>query len=82
MEGNVYFYQVNLVSRITGEGGAEFSRTWGGGFDQKRAGLEGGGGGGKAGGFVHVSYKSFQGDKSDGFGKKKEGIINSRVLVR
>ena len=26
------------------------------------------GGGGKRGQFVHVSYKSFQGDKSDGFG--------------
>ena len=37
------------------------------GFDQKRAGLEGGGGGGE-GQFVHVSYKSFRGDKSDGFG--------------
>ena len=34
MKGNVYFHQVNLVSRITGEGGgAEFSRTWGPGFD-------------------------------------------------
>ena len=43
MEGNVFFYQVNLVSRITGEGGAEFWRTWGPGFDKKRAGLEGGG---------------------------------------
>ena len=40
------------------------------GFDQKRAGLEGGGGGrggGKGGQFVHESYKPFRGDKSDGF---------------
>ena len=64
MKGNVSFYQVNLVSRITGEGGgAEFWRTWGPGFDQKRAGLEGGRGG-ERGQFVHVRYKSFQGDKS------------------
>ena len=27
-----------------------------------------GGGGERGGQFVHVSYKSFQGDKSDGFG--------------
>ena len=45
---------------------------WGPGFDQKRAGLEGGG---RTGGqFVRVSYKPFQGDKSDGFGKKKHII--------
>ena len=46
------FYQVYPVSRITGEGRAEFLRTWGPGFDQKRAGLEGEGdwgGGGRAG---------------------------------
>ena len=36
VKGNVSFYQVNLVSRTTGEGGgAEFWRTWGPGFDQK-----------------------------------------------
>ena len=42
MEGNASVYQVNLVSRISGEGRAEFLRTWGPDFDQKRAGLEGG----------------------------------------
>ena len=42
---------------------------WGPGFDQKRAGLQEGE---RTGGqFVRVSYKSFQRDKSDGFGKKK-----------
>ena len=39
VEGNVSAYQVDPVSRITGEGRAEFLRTWGPGFDQKRAGL-------------------------------------------
>ena len=29
MEGNASVYQVNPVSRITGEGRAEFLRTWG-----------------------------------------------------
>ena len=38
-------YLVNPVNRITGEGLAEFSRTWGPGFDQKgRGGGRGGGG--------------------------------------
>ena len=50
MEGNASVYQVNPVSRITGEGGAEFLRTWGPEFDQKGAGLEGGGRGGGADG--------------------------------
>ena len=35
MEGNAFVYQVNPVSRITGEGRAEFLRTWGPGFYQK-----------------------------------------------
>ena len=35
-EGHASVYQVNLVSRITGEWGAEFLRTWGPGSDQKR----------------------------------------------
>ena len=39
MEGNASVYQVNPVSRITGEGRAEFLRTWGAGFYQKRAGV-------------------------------------------
>ena len=45
MEGNTSVYQVNPVSRITGEGRAEFLRTWGPEFDQKGAGRGGGGGG-------------------------------------
>ena len=45
MEGNASVYQVNPVSQITGEGRAEFSRTWGPGFDQE--GARGGGGGGE-----------------------------------
>ena len=47
MEGNASVYQVNPVSRISGEGRAEFSRTWGPDFDQKGAG--GGEGGGRDG---------------------------------
>ena len=35
---------MNPVSRITGEGRAEFLRTWGPGFDQEGAGGRGGGG--------------------------------------
>ena len=42
MEGNASVYQVNPVCRLTGEGRVEFLRTWGAGFDQKGAGLEGG----------------------------------------
>ena len=38
MEGNASIYKVNPVSRMTGEGRAEFLRTWGPGFDQKGAG--------------------------------------------
>ena len=38
VEGNASVYQVNLVSRKTGEGRAEFLRTWGPGFDQEGAG--------------------------------------------
>ena len=50
VEGNASVYHVYPVSRITGEGRAEFWRTWGPDFDQKGAGLEGGGrGGGRAG---------------------------------
>ena len=44
MEGNASVYQVNPVSRISGEGRAEFSTTWGPDFDQK------GGGRGERGG--------------------------------
>ena len=42
MEGNASVYQVNPV-RITGEGRAEFLRTWGSDFDQKGGGRGGGG---------------------------------------
>ena len=45
VEGNASVYQVNLVSRITGEDRAEFLRTWEPGFDQKGAGVGGGRGG-------------------------------------
>ena len=45
VEGNASFFQVNTVSRITGEGRAEFWKTWGPGFDQTGAGVGGGEGG-------------------------------------
>ena len=45
VEGNASVYQSNPVSRITGEGRAEFLGTWGPGFDQEGAG---GGRGGKS----------------------------------
>ena len=41
VKGNAPVYQVNPVSRITGEGRAEFSRTWGPDFDQKEGGAGG-----------------------------------------
>ena len=41
---------MNPVSRKTGEGRAEFLRTWGPGFDQKGGGL-----GGKGGGLKYVT---------------------------
>ena len=72
VEGNVSFYQVNPVSRITGEAGGgvlKDVRAW---FWSKASGVGGGGGGRTGGQFVHVSYKSFQGDKSDGFRRKKK----------
>ena len=49
---------MNPVSRITGEGRAEFGRTWGPGFDQNGAGVEGETGGGTGGGaqFVRGNY--------------------------
>ena len=47
VKGNASVYQVNPVSRITGEGRAEILRTWGPGFDQEGA-ERGGGGGGKS----------------------------------
>ena len=59
MEGNASVYQVYPVSRITGEGRAEFLRAWGHGFEQ-----EGAGGRGRVGGAtqnVRGNYKSFMG---------------------
>ena len=38
MEENASVYQVYPVSCITGEGGAEFLRAWGRGFEQEGAG--------------------------------------------
>ena len=57
VEGNVSVYQVNPVSRISGEGRAEFLRTWGPDFDQKGGGRERGTGG--AAQFVRGNYKPF-----------------------
>ena len=59
MEGHASVYQVNPVSRITGERRAKFLRAWGPGFDQKGAGVGGGTGG--AAQFVRGNYKSFKG---------------------
>ena len=63
VEGNASVYQVNPVSRITGEGRAECLRTWGPSFDQKGAGVRGETVG--AAHFVCGNYKSYtsQGDK-------------------
>ena len=45
VEGNAPVYQVNPVSRINGEGRAEFLRAWEPGFEHEGArGGEGGGG--------------------------------------
>ena len=35
MEGHASVYEVNPVIRISGEGRAEFLRTWGAGFDRR-----------------------------------------------
>ena len=59
MEGNASVYQVYPVSRITGEGRAEFLRAWGHGFER-----EGAGGGGRMNSAtqnVRGSYKSLKG---------------------
>ena len=50
-------YQVNPVSRITGEGRAEIFRTWGPDFDQKGGG--GGGGGEGTGGAAQYIFLTF-----------------------
>ena len=60
MEENSSVYQMYHVSRITGEGRAEFARAWGLWFEQEGAG----GGEGKTGGatqYVRGSYKLFKG---------------------
>ena len=62
MEGNASVYQVNPVSRITGEGRVEFLRTWGPGLDQEGAvGGGGGGGTGRVAQFVRENCKLFKG---------------------
>ena len=43
VEGNASVYQVNPVSPISGEGRAEFLRTWGPDSDRKGGGRGGGG---------------------------------------
>ena len=63
VEGNASFYEVNPVSRITGEGRAECFKTWGPGFDQERARGRGGakqrtGGAAQS---VRGNYTSFEG---------------------
>ena len=67
VEGNVSFYQVNPVSGITGEGGGGALQDVEAWFWSKASGV--GGGRGTGGQFVRVSCKSFQGHKSDCFGK-------------
>ena len=60
MEENASVYQVYPVSRITGEGRAEFLRAWGVGLNKR----EPGGGGRETGGAtqsVRGNYKSFKG---------------------
>ena len=48
MEGKASVYQVYPVSRITGEGRAEFFKAWGPGFEQEGAGAGAGTGGGNS----------------------------------
>ena len=60
MEGNASVYQVCPVSRITGEGRAEFLRAWGLGLSKRERG-GGGRGAGRATQSVRGNYKSFKG---------------------
>ena len=62
MEGNASVYQAYPVSRITGEGRAEFLRAWGPGFEQEGA-ERGGTGTGTVGTTQSVrgNYKSSKG---------------------
>ena len=62
MEGNAFVYQVYPVSRIFGEGGADFSRAWGPEFGQEKRG----GGNGRGNSICARKLKILQGDKSDG----------------
>ena len=59
VEGNASVYQVYPVSRITGEGRAEFLGAWWPGFEQEGAGGRGGAGG--ATHSVRGNYTSFKG---------------------
>ena len=61
MEGNASVYQGYPVSRITGEGKAEFLRAWRPGFEEEAAGAGGGGGTGGATQSVRGNDKSFKG---------------------
>ena len=61
VDGNASVYQVYHVSRITGEGRAEFLRTWGAGFEQEGAGGRGGGETGGATQSVRGNKKPFKG---------------------
>ena len=60
MEGYSSVYQVYPVSRISGEGRAEFLRAWVPGFEQERAGGGRGGGRAEQTQSVRENYKSFK----------------------
>ena len=66
---------MNHLSRETGEGRAEFLRTWGRGFDQKADG-KGRGGAGGAAQFVRGNYKTFS------WGIGEEMCVWGRALGR
>ena len=68
VEGNASVYHVNPLSRITGEGRAEFLRTWGPGSDQEGAGGGSGGVDGRGNSICSLKLEILWGDKSDGFG--------------
>ena len=77
MEGIASVYQANLVSRITGEGRAEFLRPWGHGFEGEVA-EEGWGGGGNS--TCACKLLILQVDESDGFGRNSP--VSHVYLVR
>ena len=73
---------MNPASRITGEGGGRSFEGRGGLVLIKSERGWRGGGGRTGGQFVHVSYKSSQGDESDGFGKEKKLYIWKAMLAQ